>query len=647
MEDNIYKAMPVLNRLGIDVNKYAPDNNALMFAKALAKIGAGVAEQYKTSEFNSKVAQINQLELKFKNEVLVNKDIDLQDPVKREQIFKIANEVTEKQKELILNYKYLDGEDIQKLEGILYKKTGERAFNLQNDTNKIMIKQATDNAIATIEELKTQGEAIDYQDKALLENIYGALPEEYQVLKASGVSTKEVQKYTSEAISKIEGSVTSKYLNNVLIKSGAYDTIPLKRQKLDEWYKENVSDEALENKVNEITKNYPEAVDTEEREYLKSVLKNTYDIEYTKANSKIYDLEVDYSAQVRSEKAALQAANITATALREQIAAEQLRAARDKATDFFTSNNLRGIVSMRNGSPSTHKDVLRDSFLIEATGMDRRQLINGTRENKYYIDSFEESEIGNLKALKETNRANGLNDYDFYKANIERLTSGTTTQEQELIYRELHVKGVIDYNTVKLASGKNETEKRKIFGITKVMETGRKTNPNYDMAVLPTNDKLRVLIDDKFRNSPAARSMFIDYYSGLNQENQLPGNLRLKSGNGFLTSLGVAARRNDDLYNDMVSKADYFIRLAETNSFTKATYNTGIIDIATNNEAGIITNIKTPRSKGSAGVRAKSQEGLTSKSPKWHKEPVPPKPAGATKNKNTPSTQQGKALGGI
>ena len=113
MEDNIYKKMPILNTLGINVNQYAPDNNALQFAKALSKIGAGVIEQQKTSEFNSKVAQINQLELKFKNETLVNKDLDLQDPVKREEIFKQANEVTELQKKAILDYKYLDSEDIQ------------------------------------------------------------------------------------------------------------------------------------------------------------------------------------------------------------------------------------------------------------------------------------------------------------------------------------------------------------------------------------------------------------------------------------------------------------------------------------------------------------------------------------------------------
>ena len=56
MENEIYKKMPVLNTLGINVNQHAPDNNALMFAKALTKIGAGVAEQWKESEFNSKVS---------------------------------------------------------------------------------------------------------------------------------------------------------------------------------------------------------------------------------------------------------------------------------------------------------------------------------------------------------------------------------------------------------------------------------------------------------------------------------------------------------------------------------------------------------------------------------------------------------------
>ena len=119
-----------------------------------------------------------------------------------------------------------------------------------------MIQQSINTATENISRLESQGMSIDYQDKAILENIYGSLPAEYDVLKASGVSTKEIQKMTSDSIGKIEGSVTSKYLNNVVIKSGAYDTIPLKRQVLDTWYKDNVSDEALENKVNEITKNY-------------------------------------------------------------------------------------------------------------------------------------------------------------------------------------------------------------------------------------------------------------------------------------------------------------------------------------------------------------------------------------------------------
>ena len=185
--------------------------------------------------------------------------------------------------------------------------------------------------------------------------------------------------------------------------------------------------------------------------------------------------------------------------------------------------------------------------------------------------------------------------------------------------------------------------------MNKTIETGRGARPNYDMSVLPTNDKLRVLMDDKFGNNPVARSMFINYYSGLNQENQLPGNLRLESGGKFLTSLGVAARRNDNLYNDMASKADYFIRLSQTNNFSKATYNTGIIDKAANNEAGILTDIKT-KGKGATEVRAKSEEGLTSKNPKYYNsgksEKVPPKP-NSPKNGNQPSTKQGKALGGI
>ena len=411
MSTNIYKGVPALNTLNVDVANMAPDNLTLEAYKAVLKIGEEFDKTQQTANFTEAITKLDMADTVYKNTFLSNKETDFQKADFRESALKGLNETVETKKKIILETKGIDGAYKQKLYQHLAGKSGELALGLHKDILTYETKENIDN---TIDSKNKMASLIKNSDiSADRTTYYEAYTETMDRMNFFGSGGAKFFQDSIKEFAEAETYGYGQYLKNVLIHSGAYDTIPLKREALNKWLEENTTDEALNKKVDLMTKN--SNFSDEEKEYLKTTLKENFEIQYTKANAEIYDLEVDYAAQVRNEKAMLRSAEINAQAIRDQTAAAEARAAKERATNFYTSNNLRGIASMRNGSPATYIDVLRDSFLIEATGMDRRKLVDG----KFYVDSFEDKEINDLQGLKKVSQANGLSDYDFYKANIE------------------------------------------------------------------------------------------------------------------------------------------------------------------------------------------------------------------------------------
>ena len=126
MSTNIYKAVPALNTLGVNLKDFAPDNLSLEMYKGLLKIGEEFDNTKQTAIFNQTLTNLDRADQEYKNKFLSNKDIDFQNGEFRESALKGLNDTVEYKKKLILDTKGLDGAMKQKLYGHLSEKSGGR-----------------------------------------------------------------------------------------------------------------------------------------------------------------------------------------------------------------------------------------------------------------------------------------------------------------------------------------------------------------------------------------------------------------------------------------------------------------------------------------------------------------------------------------
>jgi hypothetical protein len=597
MEDNIYKAMPVLNRLGIDVNKYAPDNNALMFAKALAKIGAGVAEQYKTSEFNSKVAQINQLELKFKNEVLVNKDIDLQDPVKREEIFKIANEVTEKQKELILNYKYLDGEDIQKLEGILYKNTGERAFNLQNDTNKIMIKQNIDNAIQSNEEMFKQMKEVGRDgDKSAM---YDVAMSNLNILKTNGMAGTQLIKTVFDDLVKAEGYGEDEYLQNKLFsKTIEYGKIITE---FESWKKEVTSDEFLDKKVSLMAANFKgtEAEKEEAKKYLKSALV----VEYKDKITKLTPYVMEQYAREQERKLQQEYNEKNYQLGLQRLGEDKRRSAQAQALSLAESGNALELLRMATGVPYNMRDVYSGSNFQMLTGT---EFETAYRTGKF-LNVFSDERLSVLKNAKNIAYDTGRGLPEFFNSYIKgEVDSFRNKKEKEMYARNLEAQGLMPYGLVQMYINNDPDFDRAINVVsltekhTGASESGANTN-KLDIASMNNNLFKENMTKKGMTN--VQQQQLTNLITAWGNSGMLPQGVIIKNGADFSKNVRDAYITNSSFRNMVDSNIRIIQKMDSQRSwqdFSELPLSNQLIEKSGNDAYNsVVPSVTIDRSKGS------------------------------------------------
>ena len=635
MSTDIYKAVPALNTLNVNLNDFAPDNLSLEMYKGLLKIGEEFDNTKQTAIFNQTITNLDRADQEYKNTFLSNKDVDFQNGEFREKALTGLNDTVEYKKKLILDTKGLDGAMKQKLYNHLSEKSGSIALGVHSD---VLTFETKENIDLTIDMKAKASNLIKNSDINSDRTIYyDSFIDTMNRMKFFGAGTAKFYQDSINELAKAETHGYGSYLNNVIIHSGSYDTIPKKREALNKWLQDNYNDEALNKKVLEITKNSDFTI--EEKDFLKGALKENLESQYTKANGEIYNLEVDYYAQVRTEQAMSDAAEKQAQATRDQTRSLELMRAQEKADEMFQSNDLRGINSMMNGYPSTSNDILRESFLIKATGLGMNDLIS----KGMYVDSLTDKEISELKNSKDVTLKNGNDLYSFYNSDVNGVLKGKNPQQQEMILREMHKKGVFDYNTAKLIQGKDENKKRDIINMQQYMNTGAGFNNMIDTSKLSHNDPLFKVMNEKFKNNPVAQKMFVNYYTGKNQAGELGKGVHLSNGKDFGTSLSVATKNNPELLNDMMRRADYFIQLSAPTNFTKAQYNSNLRDSAADAESGKITNIKTPGTP--KNQRLKSQEGSHDTEPVYKKnnggksDTPPPKPENAKKNGNSPATK--------
>ena len=557
MEDNIYKAMPVLNTLGINVNRYAPDNNALQFGKALLGIATDVYSQKKESEFNSKVAQINQLELDFKNKVLVNKDIDLQDPVKREEIFKTANDLTEAQKKIILDYKYLDSDDIQKLEGVLIKHTGERAFGLQNDTNKIMIKQAIDGAISNNQEMFAYIEGAGRNaDKS---EYYSAVFSNINTMKSNGESDKQLYKTVFDELVKAESWGEKTYLSEKLLdKNIKYSQIITE---FEGWKKEVLSDEYLEKKASDMVKEFKGSEEQKKgtKDYLKMSLKSTYE-----------QMIMEQTPYVMQQYSTQQERELNQERFEKQYALDSERLSYEKQRDeeykvqmAIDKGDAITALSLANGYNTTISDIFVGNNFARLTG--------GTDINKAIaqgqtINVFSNEKLSMLKSAKQTAYQTGKGIPEFFNSNLKsEIDSLPSPQAKEMYIRNLDAQGLIPYKISKMYLDRDPDFNRAMQSLSDIeTKTGGVKN-RIDITGMGNNMFKESFT--KYGLDNQQQQYLTDYITMLGNTNQLPKGVIVGNGGDFTRNVRDAYASNSEFRNMVDSEARLIKKYGTKSSF--------------------------------------------------------------------------------
>ena len=253
MSTNIYKGVPALNTLNIDVSNMAPDNLTLEAYKAVLKIGEEFDKTQQTANFTEAITKLDMADTVYKNTFLSNKETDFQKADFRESALKGLNETVETKKKIILETKGIDGAYKQKLYQHLAGKSGELALGLHKDILTYETKENIDN---TIDSKNKMASLIKNSDiSADRTTYYEAYTETMDRMNFFGSGGAKFFQDSIKEFAEAETYGYGQYLKNVLIHSGAYDTIPSKREALNKWLEENTTDEALNKKVDLMTKN--------------------------------------------------------------------------------------------------------------------------------------------------------------------------------------------------------------------------------------------------------------------------------------------------------------------------------------------------------------------------------------------------------
>ena len=575
MDDTIYKAMPVLNTLGINVNQYAPDNNALLMAKAITKIGSGIVEQKKTSEFNSKVAQINQLESKFKNEVLVNKDVDLQDPVKREEIFKKANEITELQKQTILDYKYLDSNDIQKLEGLLYKYTGERAFELQNDTNKIMIKQAIDGAISNNQEMFAYIEGAGRNaDKS---EYYAAVFSNIDIMKTNGEMDKALYKTVFDELVKAESFGEKTYLSEKLLnKNIKYNQIITE---FESWKKEVTSDEYLEKKASDMVKEFKGSEEQKQatKDYLKNSLKSTYEKMIMEQTPYVMQqFATEQERQLQQERFEKQYALDA-----ERLTYEKRRDEEYKVQQAIDRGDTLGALSLANGYNTTMSDIFVGNNFSRVTG---GITLDKAIANNQTINVFSNEKLTALRNAKKISYDSGKGLPDFFHTNLKsEIDSLPNGQAKEMYIRNLDAQGLIPYQISRMYLNNDPDFNRAMQSLTAIeTQTGGVKN-RIDVSYMNNNQFKENFT--KYGLDNQQQQYLTDRITAWSNTGSLPRGVIINNGQDFARNVRDAYISNTEFRNMLDSEARLIKKYGSKSSFRVIPISQDLVNQAGDNAA--------------------------------------------------------------
>ena len=468
---NIYKGVPALNTLNVDVSNMAPDNLTLESYKGLLKIGEEFDKTQQTANYYEAITKLDITDTEYKNAFLSNKNVDFQKADFRKSALKGLNEAVEAKKKIVMDTKGIDGALKQKLYQHLAGKSGELALELHKDVLTYETKENIDNSIRMkndgITLLKQSGINSDRSE------YYQMVFDSVDRLSFFGEDTAKIMVDTVKQVVEAESWGQNVFLQEKLFgKDLRYNEI---LGEFEAWKKSVISDEYLDKKASEIISSF-KGTGTEKEKY-RNAVKGSLKAEYEKLIMEQTPYVMSkYEAQLEREqnqKNFLMQFQFD----QEKHDYEKRRDAESNTQGHINRGDLLGGISAAVGYPVTTSTLLTESNKLfkKATNWEIKDAVRGMK----YAEIISPATVNYLDGEKKNVYARGQGIDSFISGYLSgEMNSLPSYDAKELYIRNASAKGLAPYGLLK-AYYINDKEYRTMADLVTFTETHKGVAKNF------------------------------------------------------------------------------------------------------------------------------------------------------------------------
>ena len=299
---NLMSSVPALARMNVDIRNRAVDPSAGLFIEAIDQFATKITSTLEKRQMTELTLQMNKLDQQYRETYEANKELDWQDPDKRQKAMEAFNTLIEQKKKLIVDSN-ISADNLSKMELYLNESSADKAYQIQTDMNKIWIKQEIDNNLLAIQEINTAIMNLDINDETSRNQLNGLLFDSIDNLKSLGMPQAQANELLTNALNNNYEVAYSRYIESNIMNTQA---LPSQKEKmLDNLISHVSSNESIENDIDEMLKGYKGSDVEEVKSSLFEKVKLARTSSLDKPKSKMNNLMEQYRAQLRDEDAQL------------------------------------------------------------------------------------------------------------------------------------------------------------------------------------------------------------------------------------------------------------------------------------------------------------------------------------------------------
>ena len=576
---NIYKGVPALNTLNVDVSNMAPDNLTLEAYKAVLKIGEEFDKTQQTANYYEAITKLDITDTEYKNAFLSNKSVDFQKADFRESALKGLNEAVEAKKKIVMDTKGIDGALKQKLYQHLAGKSGELALELHKDVLTYETKENIDNSIRMkndgITLLKQSGINSDRSE------YYQMIFDSVDRLSFFGEDTAKIMVDTVKQVVEAESWGQNVFLQEKLFgKDLRYNEI---LGEFEAWKKSVISDEYLDKKASEIVSSF-RGTGTEKENY-KNAVKGSLKAEYEKLIMEktpyvMQQYETQKERQLQQQRFEKQYALDS-----ERLSYEKKRDEEYKVQRAIDKGDTLGALSLANGYNTTINDLFVGNNFSRVTG---GVTLDKAIANNQTINVFSDERLSALKSAKKISYDSGKGLPDFFQTNLKsEIDSLPTSQAKEMYIRNLDAQGLIPYRISRMYLNNDPDFNRAMQSLTMIeTQTGGVKN-RIDVSYMNNNQFKENFT--KYGLDNQQQQYLTDSITAWSNTGSLPRGVIINNGQDFARNVRDAYISNTEFRNMLDSEARLIKKYGSKSSFRVLSISQDLVNQAGNNAAGSVS----------------------------------------------------------